>query len=45
MALGDGGRRLLVSEAVMQDTGTYMCVAENEGGRDTATYQVNVLGA
>ncbi|XP_063600047.1 hemicentin-1-like [Penaeus indicus] len=43
VALGDGGRRLLVSEAVMQDSGTYMCVAENEGGRDTATYQVNVL--
>ncbi|XP_071515843.1 hemicentin-1-like [Panulirus ornatus] len=41
--LGEDGRRLLVSGATVADSGTYICSAENEGGRDSASYDVVVL--
>nr|XP_053650237.1 hemicentin-1-like [Cherax quadricarinatus] len=41
--LGDNGRRLLVSGAIVADSGTYTCTAENEGGRDSASFYVDVL--
>ncbi|KAG7164030.1 Hemicentin-1-like 7 [Homarus americanus] len=41
--LGEDGRRLLLSGAVISDSGTYTCTAENEGGRDSVSYDVVVL--
>ncbi|KAK7078503.1 hypothetical protein SK128_000025, partial [Halocaridina rubra] len=41
--LGDGGRRLRVLEALESDSGTYTCVAENLGGKDSAQYNITVL--
>ncbi|XP_069163060.1 hemicentin-1 isoform X2 [Procambarus clarkii] len=41
--LGEDGRRLLVSGAVVADSGTYTCTAENKGGKDSASYDVVVL--
>ncbi|XP_068231428.1 hemicentin-1-like [Palaemon carinicauda] len=43
MEVGDGGRSLLVSGAVVSDSGTYTCLAENEGGSDSVDFNVTVL--
>ncbi|XP_066942937.1 hemicentin-1-like isoform X1 [Macrobrachium rosenbergii] len=40
---GDSGRRLMVSGAVVSDSGTYTCLAENQGGSDSVYYNVTVL--
>lgn len=44
MVVDDDGRRLEVTSAQRNHTGSYMCVAENTAGLDTKTVNILVQG-